>query len=159
MPKSTETQLLKCNINSTDVELFLHSGDNNCNCSNLYPFENVLTMYTSNNGKMRLLWVGGKHQNIIVSDVNGCKCSTIFSINSTLNISSLAVDKNFIYWTTQKSMCSVQIKELNDSPIVVNNASISCLVNISAVYRINELSESSKFQVFIIYNFELNNLQ
>lgn len=139
-------------MNSTYAELFLHSSNNNCNCSDLYPFDNVLTMYMSNNGKMRLLWVGGKHQNIMVSDVNGCKCSAIFAINSTLNLTSLAVNKNFIYWTTNKSMCSVQIKELNDSPIVENNALLSCLDNVSAVYRIDELSESSKLPILVPLN-------
>lgn len=132
-------------MSDTDVETFVYSSNSNCNCSNLYPFDNVLTSYIANSGKMRLLWVEGKHQNIIVSDINGCKCSVIFSINSTFHLTSLAVDKHNIYWTTNQSMCLIKIKELNDKPTMENNASLYCLNNnITAVYTIDGLFESSK---------------
>jgi len=98
----------------------------------------------SNNGKIRLLWIEGESRNIIVSDVNGCKCLNIFSVNSTLNITSLAVDKYNIYWTTNKSMCSIRIKELNDMPMIENGTSVYCLNNVTAVYTIDGLSESSE---------------
>lgn len=133
-------------MNGTHVETFIYSSNNNCNCSNLYPFDNALTSFVSSNGIMRILWIEGKHQNIIVSDINGCKCSIIFSINSTLNLTSLAVDKHNIYWTTNKSMCSIRIKELNDTPMVENDTSLYCLNNITAVYTIDGLSESSESQ-------------
>jgi len=98
----------------------------------------------SNSGKIRLLWIEGENQNIIVSDVNGCKCLNIFSVNSTLKITSLAVDKHNIYWTTNKSMCSIKIRELNDTPVIENGASLYCLNNVTAVYTIGGLSESSE---------------
>jgi len=93
---------------------------------------------------MRLLWVEGKYRNIIVSDINGCKCSVIFPVNSTLNLTSLAVDKHNIYWTTNQSMCSIRIKDLNDRPIIENNTSLYCLKHITAVYTIDGLTESIK---------------
>lgn len=144
IPDSNEKHILKSNMSGTDVETFVYSSNNNCNCSDLYPFDNVLTSYISNSGKMRLLWVEGKHRNIIVSDINGCKCSIIFHVNSTFNLTSLAVDKHNIYWTTNQSMCSIRIKDLNDKPIIENNASLNCLNNITAVYTIDGLSESIK---------------
>lgn len=131
-------------MSGTDIESFVYSSNSNCNCSNLYPFDNVLTSYMSNSGKMRLLWVEGKYRNIIVSDINGCKCSVIFPINSTSNLTSLAIDKHNIYWTTNQSMCSIRIKDLNDKPIMENNASLYCLNNITAVYTTDGLTESSK---------------
>ncbi|XP_050056431.1 proto-oncogene tyrosine-protein kinase ROS isoform X5 [Aphis gossypii] len=144
IPDSNEKHILKSNMSGTDIESFVYSSNSNCNCSNLYPFDNVLTSYISNSGKMKLLWVEGKHRNIIVSDINGCKCSVIFPINSTLNLTSLAVDKNNIYWTTNQSMCSIRIKDLNDKPIMENNASLYCLNHITAVYTIDGLTESIK---------------
>lgn len=131
-------------MSGLDVETFVYSSNSNCNCSNLYPSDNVLTLYVSNSGKMRLLWVEGKRRNIIVSDVYGCKCSVIFSMNSTLHLTSLAVDKHNIYWITNKTMCLLKIKELNDRPVVENYTSLHCLNNITAVYTIDGLSESSK---------------
>lgn len=145
MLNSIERRIIKSNMSGIDVDTFVYSSNCNCNCSNLYPSDNVLTMYITNNGKMRLLWVGGKHQNIIVSDVHGCKCSIIYSVNSTAHLTSLAVDKHKIYWIINKTMCSLKIKELNDIPVVENNASLDCLNNITAVYTIDGLSESSKF--------------
>lgn len=132
-------------MSGTDVENFLDSSNNNCNCSNMHPFDNVLTLYMSTSGKIRLLWVEGRHRKIIVSDVNGCKCSVVFTLNSALDLTSLAVDKHNIYWTTNKSMCSLMIKELNDVPTIQNNASMYCLNNVTAVYTIDGLPESSKF--------------
>lgn len=143
IPNSIEKHILKSNMSGTDVETLLYSSSSNCNCSAMYPFDNVLTLYISNSGKMKLLWVEGKHRNIIVSDVNGCKCSIMFSTNSTQGITSLAVDKNNIYWTTNTSMCSIRTKELNDSLMIENDASIYCFDNVTAVYTIDGLSESS----------------
>jgi len=108
----------------------------------------------SNSGKLRLLWVEGKRRNIIVSDVNVCKCSIIFSVNSLLSVTSLAIDKHNIYWTTNQSMCSSKIKELNDTPMITTNSSLYCLDNVTAVYTIDGLSESSKdlFQNYFAWN-------
>lgn len=139
-------------MSGTDIETFLYTSNNNCNCSNLYPFDNVLTLYGSNSGKMRLLWVEGKNQNIVVSDVNGCKCSTIFSLNSTLILTSLAIDKHNIYWTTNKSMCSIRISELNDTPVIEKNVSLYCVNNVTAVYTIDGLSDPSKSQKSLVFN-------
>lgn len=150
IPNSTEKRLLKSNMSGTGVETFLYPSNNNCNCSNLYPIDNVLTLYVSNSGKMRLLWVEGKHRNIIVSDFNGCKCSILFPTNSSLNLTSLAIDKSAIYWTTNKSMCSLKIKELNDLPVVQYDDSLYCLGNITTVYTFDGLSESSKLYQIII---------
>lgn len=145
VPNSIEKRILKSNMSGTDVETFVYSSNSNCNCSNLYPFDYVLTLYMSNSGKIRLLWIEGESRNIIVSDINGCKCLNIFSVNSTLNITSLAVDKHNIYWTTNKLMCSIKIRELNDAPMIENDASLYCLNNVTAVYTIDGLSESSMF--------------
>lgn len=131
-------------MNGTNVEQFIYSSNNDCNCSNLYPFDNVLTSYVSNSGKLKILWIEGEHRNIIVSDVNGCKCSIIFSINSTCNLTSLAIDKYNIYWTTNKSMCSIKIIELNDILYIKNGASLYCLNNVTAVYTIDGLTDLSK---------------
>lgn len=155
IPDSTKKHILKSNMSGSNVETFIHTS-NNCNCSNLYPFDNVLTSYVSSSGIMRLLWIESKRQNIIVSDVNGCKCSIIFSINSTLNLTSLAVDKHNIYWTTNKSMCSIKIKEFNDTPIIQNDTSLYCLNNVTAIYTIDGLSESSKEQKLL---FKIEKLQ
>lgn len=105
----------------------------------------------SSNGKARLLWVEGKHRNIVVSDINGCKCSIIFLVNSTSYLTSLAIDKHNIYWTTNQLMCSIKFKELNDIPMIEDNALLYCLNNITSVYTIDGLSESSKsLRVIII---------
>ncbi|XP_025412408.1 proto-oncogene tyrosine-protein kinase ROS isoform X3 [Sipha flava] len=141
---SNENNLLKSNINGTDIETFVYSSNSNCNCTNLYPFDNVLTLYMSNNGKARLLWVESKHRNIVVSDINGCKCSIIFLVNSTSNLTSLAIDKHYIYWTTNKSMCSIPFKEFNDIPMIKDDTSLYCINNVTSVYTIDGLSESNK---------------
>lgn len=137
---------MKTSFSGMEVETFVHSSYSNCNCSNMYPFDNVLTLYISNSGKPRLIWVESKHQNIIVSDINGCKCSVMFSVNSSFYITTLAVDKHNIYWTTNESMCSRSIQELNDLPIVQNDSSLYCLKNVTAVYTIDGLTESSRFK-------------
>lgn len=154
---SNKNNLLKSNINGTDIETFVYSSNSNCNCTNLNPFDNVLTLYMSNNGKARLLWVEGKHRNLVVSDINGCKCSIIFLVNSTSNLTSLAIDKHYIYWTTNKSMCSIQFKEFNDIPMIENDALLYCLNNVTSVYTINGLSESSKLLKVIILHYSIKN--
>lgn len=137
-------------MSGTGVETFVYPSNNNCNCSNLHPFDNVLTLYTSNSGKMRLLWVEGKHRNIIVSDFNGCKCSILFSTNSSLHLTSLAIDKSNIFWTTNKLMCSIKIKESNDMPVVQNDDSLYCINYITTIYTFDGLSESSKLSQIIL---------
>lgn len=151
IPDSVDKRILKSNMSGTDIESFIFSGSSNCNCSSLNPFDNVLTMYMSNNGKMKLLWIEGKNKNIIVSDINGCKCSVVFTTNSSLNLTSLAVDKHNIYWTTNKSMCSIKIKELNDTPMIENDTALFCVNNVTAVYTIDGLSDSSKSLKFRKY--------
>lgn len=144
LPNSTEKNIQKSNLNGTNVEQFIYFGNNNCNCSDLYPSDIVITSYVSNSGKMKILWIEGNHRNIIVSDVDGCKCSIVFSTNSTRNLTSLAIDKYNIYWTTNKSMCSIKIIEFNDIPTIKNDASLYCLNNVTAVYSIDGLPDLSK---------------
>ncbi|XP_050428827.1 proto-oncogene tyrosine-protein kinase ROS isoform X2 [Adelges cooleyi] len=143
-----EKIIMKSNMDGNEVQEFFCStklfNNNYCNCSNLDPFDDVLTLDFSNNGSFKLLWVSGEQKNIITSDMNGCLCSILKSIYSTQSVTSLAVDKHYIYWTTNNTTCLLNIQEERDQLTIENHNIRSFLNNITAVFTIGEVPESFK---------------
>ncbi|XP_050535151.1 proto-oncogene tyrosine-protein kinase ROS-like [Daktulosphaira vitifoliae] len=142
-------KVMKLSMDTHSIHRFYNSildnEKNNCNCSNMNPINDVITLYISNNGKNKLLWIDSDKQNIIISDIYGCECWTVKFMFPIHGITSMAVDRNNLFWTTnKKSLYFLSIEEENNLPIIKNYNTTNYLDNINAVFTIDRMPETFK---------------